>query len=349
MLELLSYLKSQDAYELLLVINYHIVDYPSFTALDVPYKILGKKRNHKDPKLFFQFYQICKDFKPDIIHTWGGMQAFYSIPASLLKRIPLVNSQITNAPPKIEKFAFINLVNRINFKFSTVILSNSLAGIQAYNPPRKKSQVIYNGVNPDRFINLPAPKDVKGNYGITTPYAVVMVGSFSKKKDFGQFYKVAKYVIRQRDDITFIGAGGPEKDATEFERLTEFTKNNPRILFPGRIDDVEALVNACDVGVLFSPNGEGISNAILEYLALSKPVIANDAGGTRELVRHKENGYLVNNESTQQIADMILGLINDPDKCNSFGQKGKELIDHQFTLLEMGSAFEELYREILSR
>src|SRR6056297_2467328 len=97
LIELLSYLTAQnDKYDLLLVINYDYIDYPAFEKLNIPCKVLGKKPNHKDPNLFFQFHKICQEFKPDIIHVWGAMQAFYAIPASLIMRIPIVNSQIAN-------------------------------------------------------------------------------------------------------------------------------------------------------------------------------------------------------------------------------------------------------------
>src|SRR5699024_5560529 len=128
---------------------------------------------------------------------------------------------------------------------------------------------------------------VKLKYGIVTPYTVVMAASFSNNKDYDTFYKIAKAITSKREDVTFIGVGGYGKDESTYRHLLQLTTNNKRILFPGRITDVEALVNACTVGVLFSNkkvHGEGISNSILEYMCLAKPVLANDAGGTNEIV-----------------------------------------------------------------
>lgn len=348
LIELLSHLKYKhqgEVYELLLVINYDYIHYPAFEKLGIPCKVLGKRPNHKDPKLFFQFYRICKEFRPDIIHAWGAMQAFYAIPASLITRIPIVNSQIANAPPMIVRFSFSNLINRINFIFSKVILANSEAGLKAYRPPQKKSRVIYNGINLKRFSDLPPKERVRQKYGIKTPFTVVMVASFSPNKDHDLFYQLASRVTRLRDDITFIGAGGYKKDSAEFARLNKLAAGNQQILFPGNINDVEALVNACDIGVLFSPNGEGISNAILEYMALGKPVIANDAGGTWELVRHDENGYLIHDESVDEIANMLVELIDDPEKHKAFGAKSRDIIEENFSLETMGKAFEKVYYE----
>lgn len=353
MIELMSYLKAQgDKYDQLLVINYDYINYPAFKKLNIPSIVLGKKPNHKDSKLFFQFYKICNEFKPDIIHTWGGMQAFYSLPTSIIKRIPLVNSQITSAPPKINKLTFLNLINQINFRFSSVNLSNSGAGLEVYNPPKHKSKVIYNGINPERFVNLPSIESIKEKYGISTRYAIVMVASFSQNKDFDLFYRIAARITKLRVDITFIGAGGPAGDGAEYKRLKNLAQDNPRIIFPGRITDVEALVNACDVGMLFSNrkvHGEGIPNVVLEYMALGKPVIANDAGGTKELVRHNESGYLITNESVKEIAEMALELVDNYEKRHAFGDKGKEIVNDSFTLEKMGRAFEKVYEGLLNK
>jgi glycosyltransferase involved in cell wall biosynthesis len=279
------------------------------------------------------------------------MQTFYALPAVIGQRIPLVNSQITAAPPKLNKWSMLNLIDRINFHFSKVILSNSKAGIESYKPPKRKIKVIYNGINMARFENLPDINHVKSKYGICTPYAVVMVASFTYNKDYSLFFSIAEKVTKVRDDITFIGVGGYDKDDAEYRRFLKLSCGNKRIFFPGKISDVEALVNVCNIGILFSNklvHGEGISNSIMEYMSLAKPVLANDAGGTKEIVHHNKNGYLIVNQNEEEIIALIIGLINDQEKCKSFGKVGKRIIEESFSLGRMGKAFEQVYEEVLA-
>jgi glycosyltransferase involved in cell wall biosynthesis len=228
-----------------------------------------------------------------------------------------------------------------------VILSNSKAGIESFNPPIQKSRVIYNGINPSRLSNLPPSGQMKSKYKITTPFTVVMAASFTDNKDYDTFFDLADKITRDRDDITFIGIGRYEKDDPKYERIFRLSKNHPRILFPGRIEEVEALVNACDIGVLFSPHGEGLSNAILEYMALGKPVIANAAGGTKELVQHNKNGYLITNQSIDEMAHLILNLLDDKEKYQAFAQTSRNIIRELFALDKMGKSFEQVYHSAL--
>jgi glycosyltransferase involved in cell wall biosynthesis len=352
LIELLSYLSGTNRYELMVVVTDPIVDYAALYKLNIIYQVISKKWKKSDPTVLYRFYKICHQFKPHLIHTWGRMQSLYALPAVIRQGIPLVNGQITSAPPNAARWSFKKIVDRINFYFSTVILANSQAGIDAYNPPPKKTKVIYNGVSLHRFDNLPSPEQVRIKYGIKTPFAVVMVATFSPNKDHHLFFNLAKQITSVRDDITFIAAGDDCRDHSTVKRFRKLINRNPRIILTGRIQDVEALVNSCTIGVLFSNravHGEGISNAVMEYMCVGRPVIANDAGGTKEIVHHQVNGYLVTRQSDNEIIRMIMELIDNPEKQAAFGKAGRQIIEASFSLDRMGKAFEKTYEEVRSR
>jgi glycosyltransferase involved in cell wall biosynthesis len=349
LIELLTYLTGKGYYELMVVVTEPVVHYVAFHKLNINYRVI-KKRKSCDVTVFYKFYKICRQFNPHLIHTWGRMQTFYALPAVISRRIPLVNGQITSAPPNAGKWSFKKIIDRINFNFSAVVLSNSQAGIAAYRPPRRKIRIIYNGINFNRFENLPAAEQVRSKYGIVTPFAVLMVATFSNNKDYPLFFRIAEQVTRKRDDITFVAVGDHIEDGSVIMRFKELFSHNARIILTGRISDVEALVNSCHIGVLFSNtgvHGEGISNAIMEYMGLGRPVIANDAGGTKEIVHHNVNGYLVTQQSETEIATLITALIDNREKCAAFGKAGRKIIEGSFSLDKMGKAFEETYEEVL--
>jgi glycosyltransferase involved in cell wall biosynthesis len=347
LLELLTYLKKKDDYEILVLFTRHEIHFPEFYNLNIPYKIINKGRKKIDLSRFFEFYKICKQYNPDIIHTWGQMQTFYALPTVIGQQIPLVNSQITSAPARHKRSLTFKLINWLNFHFSKVVLANSKAGLESFNPPKRKRKVIYNGINLNRFKNLPDIDKVKDKYGITTPHTVIMVAAYSATKDYSLFLRVAKMVTKLRKDVTFLGIGESQFAESEYSKLVELSAQDERIHFKGKINDVEALVNVCTIGVLFSVDGEGFSNAIMEYMALGKPVIANNAGGTKELVRHNETGYLFTKQSEEEIVSLIIELIDDPQKARGFGIKGQQIIQEEFSIHKMGHAFEQVYQEAL--
>ena len=326
------------------------IDFPAFEALEIPLESINKKNIFGKGAFPFIFYRITANFKPDIIHTWGRMQTFYVIPTRIIKKIPLINAQITNASPNISLSN--RLIDKLNFSISDIILSNSFAGIEAYHPPKEKYKVIYNGVNFERFKGLPNNSSIKEKYKITTPLAVVMVATFSQNKDYERFFKVAKKVLESRNDVSFVGAGHYHRDKNSlYQKCLDITNGHPNLIMTGLIYDVEALINACDIGVLFSNtevHGEGISNAILEYMALEKPVIANDAGGTKEIIQVGENGILITDETIDEIAQLISDLLDQPETRAKLGRAGQKLLENNFSIQKMGERFMDLYKDILT-
>ncbi len=343
LIELLSYLKKRTGYNMLVVARRNDIDYPAFNELNIPYRLLTENYKKKDITLHYKFYKICKEFKPDIVHTWGSIPAFISLLAIVLLRIPLVNSQINNAPFNKKVNILQKVINKINFKYSTVILANSHAGLAVYKTDSRKSKVIYNGINLNRFTNLEDEKSIRNKFGITTPFMVIMVASFSENKDYEVFVEIAGIINSKRTDISFVAVG----NGNNFERIKQRVLDEQimNVIFTGKINNVESLVNLADIGVLFSPFGEGISNSIIEYMALGKPVIANDAGGTKEIVRDGINGYLIRNESAKEIAEIINDMINDKEKRRKIGESNKKLISGAFSIERMGKEFESLYKK----
>ncbi|OGU82897.1 MAG: hypothetical protein A2499_03200 [Stygiobacter sp. RIFOXYC12_FULL_38_8] len=337
--ELLAYLKKNTNCNLLLVLTKDIVNYSKFFELQIPYIVIQRKYWKKDPSLFFKFYKIAKAFKPDIIHTWSPMVSFYSIPTKVLLRIPMLNYQIQTAPEKkIQKIDNY----KINYFFSDLIVANSIAGLNAFKTPPKKSKVVYNGFVFDRIQNIAEPKIIKEKLNIDTKYCVGMVAAFHETKDYKTFVEAAIKLLRIRNDITILGIGSGDKSKYNHIIPVELKKS---IRLLDWQENVEEIMNICDIGVL-STFSEGISNSLMEFMALKKAVIATLGGGTSELVVNNETGILVNPSSPIMLFEKISYLLNNDDLRTEMGLKAKKRIEETFSMEKMGKSFIELYRNI---
>ena len=160
-------------------------------------------------------------------------------------------------------------MSKINFLFSSKILSNSKQGLVSYRVNSDKTHIIHNGMNIDRFKKLNLPDQIKNKYNVNTKFVVGMVASFSIKKNYSLFFNVAELVTKINNNITFLAIGGPDgADRSMFYYKNKY-KNNRNIIITGAIDrDLESVMNICDIGILLTNgkhHGEGISNAILEF------------------------------------------------------------------------------------
>jgi glycosyltransferase involved in cell wall biosynthesis len=346
--ELLTYLTKECRYKILVITTSPEMHFPQFEKLEIDVHQIRKKERAFGINIPLELLRILREFNPAIVHTWGRIQTLYILPAKISLGFQLVNGQITNASKAINMLE--SMIDTLNFRLSNQIVANSFAGLDVYAPPRKKSVVIKNGMNLSRFEHLPNPESVRIRYGIITRFAIVMVATFSENKDYLRYLEVANEMLKTRDDVSFLAVGTYHKNRKQlFDEFQKKANGNPKIKVTGVIHEVESLVNACDIGVLFTNNeihGEGISNAVLEYMALGKPVLANDSGGTREIIHHKKNGFLATNETPGELASILNDWLNDQNIMNKLGRNGRKLIHSEFSIETMGKSFAELYQKL---
>jgi glycosyltransferase involved in cell wall biosynthesis len=205
--------------------------------------------------------------------------------------------------------------------------------------------VIYNGFDFSGRLAAPDPA-LRAELGIATPYAVGMVARFGAHKDYPCYFAAAEQILARRDDITFLAIGdGPGLEAWQ----ARFAQQ-PRVRVLGRRGDVERICAVLDAGVLATAvgaHGEGISNALTEFLAVGKPVVATDDGGNRELVGEHGCGLLVPPADPGALAAAIERLIDRPDEARAMGGKGACVVREVFSREAMVDAWLALYRQIL--
>ncbi len=305
------------------------------------HKIVRKTK--KDFSVFKKVYDICRKYQPDMVHCWDSMSAVYLVPVLKVLKIKLINCMVQDAPAKTG-FSNKNWVRgRLTFPFSDIIIGNCEAGLSAYNVPRKKSLCIPNGFDFRRVENLNGHSNLRKSLAIQTKFVVAMVATFSSFKDYATFFAAAQLVLDSRKDVTFL-ALGKNTDSNEAKSFIQpHYQDCFRLL--GTRTDVEAIINIIDVGVLATFT-EGISNSIMEYMALGKPVVATVGGGTSEILLDTITGYLAKPRDAQDMADKINTLLNNDQLRFTMGAAGKARVYEDFTIEKMVEGFMNSYKMI---
>jgi glycosyltransferase involved in cell wall biosynthesis len=347
LVELMRSLKARRDAEVELVVMSEEIRYPDVLTLGIPILPMIRRTPH-DPGVFRRFYRLCRERAPDLIHTWDPMTSLYAAPVARLLGIPLVNGMVTKAPARLSWRSLERIAAFLTFPLSAAVVGNSRAGLQSFRVPPEKGRCIHNGFNLDRLTGLDEPAETRKRLGITTPRVVAMVAAFTPKKDYPTFIRAARELLARRDDITFLAVGdGPTRAAAEAMREPD---QAGKILFPGWVSGVESLMRAVDIGVLATDadvHGEGIPNALLEFMALGKPVVATRTGGTGELVAEGATGFLVGNRDSGAMAARIQQILDDPALSHALGECGRTRVHSEFTIEAMTGSYVELYRQLL--
>lgn len=110
--------------------------------------------------------------------------------------------------------------------------------------------------------------------------------------------------------------------------------------------DLERDLGQAGIFVYIS-HSEGLGSAVLLAMSAGVPVIASGVGGLPELIRHGENGLLVEN-SVEAIAAAIHSLVERPEFAACLGQAARRTVAEKFTVDHMVRRTMEIYRQVLA-
>lgn len=159
---------------------------------------------------------------------------------------------------------------------------------------------------------------------------VVMIANLSHDvKDHPTFLRAAQRVKRAVPASAFVVAGrGPL--APQMQALAESLGIHDDVSFIGSCTEVGDLLALAEVCVL-SSTAEGLSNAVLEYMAAGRPVVSTDVGGIREAVVDGETGYLVGVRDDPALAERVISLLEDPETARLMGERGRSRARDHFS------------------
>lgn len=343
-LQLLQGLSKTGTYTLQVIIINNNISYKELESIpNCTIHIINRKELNKGNwTVRKELRDVIGNFNPDIVQAWGLMSVFFILLSFPFPKFKFLASHVADViKPRFPTSTwFINQLCKIK---CSKIIGNSKAGLSAYNIPKKKAALIYNGFNEERFNKIADFNKKRDELGINTKYAVIMVATFGQYKDYQCYLDAAKIVCKSRKDITFLAAGtGPQ---FEFYKSQLSPQDEKLIKLIGRRDDVDELFQICDISVLCTnvKVNEGLSNSIVESMAFGTPVIATNGGGTPEIIEDGINGLLIKNQTAEEVANMIVGLIDNATERKKMSIKCKKTIQNKFLLKRMTDDFIQLY------
>lgn len=157
-------------------------------------------------------------------------------------------------------------------------------------------------------------------------------------------------LLKQRSEpwrLVLIGTGN-QKYTKQLHQIVDHFDLSENIDFLGKRSDIARLLNAADVGVL-SSHQEGFSNAILEYMAASLPVVATSVGGNLDIVQEGINGVLAKPNSSKSLSKKLEKMLANCDDRKSMGIKGRKYVENKFSLEACIERYENIYRQVIKQ
>jgi len=307
------------------------------------------KRDGNDPKTIFRLLKHYREYKPDIVRTYGwGSWLEGLISSKLYGNNSIIHSehgyiaeQLGGIPSRRR------IAQKLAARFTDHIISVSEAISQTLinevGIPSNKINTIINGVDTNRFtpgIN----HDLRQSLSIDENS--IILGTVARLDPIKDIASVIQ-ALPELSNIEYIIAGdGPEQ--SRLEQLAQELKVAKRVHFLGKRSDIPDLMKIFDIFIIPSIK-EGTSNTLLEAMATACPVIATHTGGTPDIIAHNETGILIPPQSPESTISAVTEMSSNPNRRLALGKQARKHIVDKWSLDLMVEKYESLYHHAIKQ
>lgn len=297
------------------------------------------------PLRAFRLRQALREAKPDLVHIRSRVPGWLFVFANRALRLPWVST--------VHGFNSVGAYSRIMTAGRRVICpSTAIADFirKNYQTPEEKIRLVHRGIDPLRFdpdrLDQAFMADFRSRFGLEGHFVVLGVGRITPLKGYDMLIRATALARERVPQIKTVIVGGaePAREGTllELKRLAEELGLKEHVVFAGSQSKV-AEVYACG-DVLTSCNKakpEAFGRSMAEALAMGCPVIATRFGGALDIVREGVDGWLVEPDSAEQLADRLVKASQ-----TVFGELRDDALA-RFSLEQMVTKTLAVYEEVL--
>lgn len=290
-------------------------------------------------RAFARLVGLLRRIKPDVLHAFLLESYVLGAPAARLARVPLVVAGRRSLSHFSQERRWIFALGKAVTRVTDHVVANAAAVAEDVRAverlPADKLSVIYNGLPVSAF----EPVEPES---IDTKLPVVLCVARLRPEKGHRFLIGAAALLSQRGrpcTLVFVG------DGPEWDRLKEQANGlDLDIRFMGARTDVEGFLARADIVVLPSVS-EGLSNAVMEAMAMGRPIVATAVGGTPELL--EDRGILVPASDPATLAEAFVRLFDDPELAASLGTAARAWARKNLDVTVMVDEHIKLYHRLM--
>lgn len=295
----------------------------------------------------YRLRRLIKRFNYDIIHSHTSHAHTLAFFASLGTKSRLLVSRRVDF--SIFRHSFLGL-NGIKYRYMAdyyIAISHKIKDVLVRDGiPAHRIFVVHSGIDPERFAGTSTEHLVK-EFNIKSDEPVVVnVAHLAWVKGQQYLVEAIPLVLARISNARFFIVGGGELIG-ELKALASSLGLNKELIFTGFRQDVGDFYQIADVFVMSSVQ-EGLGTAVMDALAMGKPVVAANSGGIPEIIRDGETGRLVAPADPAALAQGIIELLSYPEEAKRMASRGQEVVSQDFSIDVMIDKNIEVYRQLLT-
>jgi glycosyltransferase involved in cell wall biosynthesis len=189
------------------------------------------------------------------------------------------------------------------------------------------THLVPNGIDSRRFDPATAVPRFRRGLGLEGRPVVGIVTRPQPEKGMDLLAEVIEKAAARIPEVHVLIAGDGYR-RSEFEARFRERGLLSHATFIGHVDDIESFYASCDVVILTSrsKSAEASSNALLEAMAMERPVVATDVCGMPEMIENGREGWLLGEGDAAAFAERLRELCADEDLRRRMGRAGRQRV-----------------------
>jgi L-malate glycosyltransferase len=285
-----------------------------------------------------RFIRFLRRERIDVVQAYFPDSAYFGLPAAWLASVPHRLRTRNNLGHWLTPL-HRRLGPLIRF-FGTGTVVNCGAArdalLAAERAHAKTVTVLENGVDHERFLGLP-PLSAR-------PGAIGVAANLRPVKGLDLLLDAAARLTGDYPDLVCRIAGeGEMRGALEASARQRGLADRFHLL--GSVADVPTFLAGLDVAILPS-RSEGMSNALLEYMAAGRAIVATSVGAAAELIDDGVHGLLVPPNDAKKLAEAIDRLLKNPELARRMGEAARRRVRERYSREAMVERFTDFYERL---
>ena len=310
----------------------------------------------KDLWALFEIKKIIKKISPNVVHTHTSKAGVLGRFAAWLSGTKLIIHTIHSLPfisaNFFTKFFYLfmeKITSLITHEFINVSNGTKEVYLKYKIGNLSNHHVIYSAFDVEKFKNTnkhQALKDLNTDIDLESAKIIIRMGRFEKLKGYRELIETFNKILLKFPNTVLILVGDGEL-LVENKQLSKTLNLEKNIIFTGFTDHPEKIIALADVCVMNSER-EGLSRAMLQYLAGGKPVVCSNIYGVKEVMKNEINGSLYEGKDPNGLYDKLLFLLSNEEHLKNLTIGAKKTDISKWSLEIMGKKIDELYNSKLS-
>ena len=280
--------------------------------------------------------------------THSSVDAWTGGVAARLVRVPVVRMRHLSVPIRSNPFSRVVYTALCDKIVTTGEAIRTLLVEQLRISPAKVVSVP-TGVDPEEFHpSRVDPTRIRTELGLGRETPLLgMIAVLRSWKGHLVFLQALRHIRHSHPDVQAILVGeGPFRSVIQEAIRGHGLETSVRLA--GHREDIAEILSGLDVVVSASTAAEGIPQALLQALAMGRPVVATDVGGIPEIIRHGETGWLVPPGEAEALGHAIVQALAERPAALRMGEQGRKIVETDYSLQRMGERMEDLYRGLVA-